>query len=219
MNIENAYSAHGVNQNGSAAINNGGGVLRVENALPQNMATAPATVRNIGSGFLYVENAVGNNYGPGGSSVLAFAVNGETGTPTTKTFVKRLIFGPYGAVPVTGSVFVDPSVDNVCQFRESPNGPTKTLVDSSIAGDVPAESDVRALVVYNNGDNVGTCAVPLPGQTALDVPVDDTVGTAVLTADAIGQQDHRVYDDVEGAIGWILRRMQAGTTPGLPRAF
>jgi hypothetical protein len=45
-----------------------------------------------------------------------------------------------------------------------------------------AIADVRSGVVYANGTLTGTCAVPAAGSVALGVPVDNTVGTAVITA-------------------------------------
>ena len=44
-------------------------------------------------------------------------------------------------------------------------------------------SDVRFNVIYGPTNNlVGTCHVPVAGSVALNIPVDDTVGIAVLTA-------------------------------------
>ena len=48
-------------------------------------------------------------------------------------------------------------------------------------GPYPATSDVRAGVEYDAG-LVGTLAVPPASSVALGVPVDNTTGTAVLTA-------------------------------------
>lgn len=49
----------------------------------------------------------------------------------------------------------------------------------------PAISNVRAGIVYGGGILTGTCAVPAAGSVALGVPVDNTTGTAVLTAAAV----------------------------------
>jgi hypothetical protein len=47
----------------------------------------------------------------------------------------------------------------------------------------PAESNVRTGIVYGPTNNLtGTCAVPPPAAVSLGVPVDNTVGTAFLTA-------------------------------------
>ena len=60
---------------------------------------------------------------------------------------------------------------------------TKTLVDAAAtAGVIPSASDVRSGVSYNAGSNIGTCAVPAAGSVALGVAVDNTTGTAILTA-------------------------------------
>ena len=50
---------------------------------------------------------------------------------------------------------------------------------------MPAASDVRNGVSYASGAATGSCAVPAAGSVALGVPVDATLGTAVLTAAAI----------------------------------
>lgn len=50
----------------------------------------------------------------------------------------------------------------------------------------PAASNVRSGTVYGPASELtGTCAVPLPGNVALSVPVDNTTGTAVLSAAAV----------------------------------
>lgn len=49
----------------------------------------------------------------------------------------------------------------------------------------PSISDVRSGTTYASGSLTGTCAVPPAGSVALGVPVDNTTGTAVLTASAI----------------------------------
>lgn len=183
VNVTNAYGGTSptTSTNCAAVSNYGSGSVNVENAYAGNLGTAPAT-RNTSSGFLRVRNAYGNNFGPsGGTATQCFAVQGSNDTPTMRTLVKRLFCGPFGAIPIFGAVFIDPAADNVFQFRLSPNGPTKTLVDSSLASNVPAPANVRAGTVYDNGDKVGTLAVPAANQTAAGVPVDNTVGTAVLT--------------------------------------
>lgn len=51
----------------------------------------------------------------------------------------------------------------------------------------PAAADVRAGVAYANGGMIGTCQVPNPSNVSINVGVDDTVGTAVITpADVLG---------------------------------
>jgi hypothetical protein len=78
------------------------------------------------------------------------------------------------------------------------------LYPASTLENPPATTDVRSGVVYGIGDNyTGTCAVPPPASVALNVPVDDTVGTLVtattpadfitaLKADDLGQRLSKV---------------------------
>lgn len=48
-----------------------------------------------------------------------------------------------------------------------------------------APSNVRAGVVYHFGTLTGTCAIPAANQVSVGVPVDNTVGTAILTASGV----------------------------------
>jgi hypothetical protein len=50
---------------------------------------------------------------------------------------------------------------------------------------LPAQADVRESISYNDGNRTGTMAVPVASNVRKDVPVDDTVGTADLTAEDI----------------------------------
>lgn len=49
----------------------------------------------------------------------------------------------------------------------------------------PAITDVRSGTVYASGALTGTCAVPAAASVAYGTPVDNTTGTAVLTAAAV----------------------------------
>jgi hypothetical protein len=54
-----------------------------------------------------------------------------------------------------------------------------------VAGLLPAESDVRYLTVYDAGNKTGSLRVATPDQVLKDVPTDNTVGTAVITKEAL----------------------------------
>ena len=60
-----------------------------------------------------------------------------------------------------------------------------TMVQSTALGDYPATGNVRSGTAYNYGTLTGTCAVPSANQVAVGVSVDNTVGTAVISADSI----------------------------------
>lgn len=49
----------------------------------------------------------------------------------------------------------------------------------------PAQTDVRNGTTYNNGESTGSLVVPAAESVAYGVPVDATVGTALLTADSL----------------------------------
>ncbi len=69
------------------------------------------------------------------------------------------------------------------QFLDA-NEASRTFVDSGGVNNPPSPSDVRLGVKYGTGDAyTGTCAVPPSQSVGYGVPVDNTVGTAVLTAD------------------------------------
>ena len=63
---------------------------------------------------------------------------------------------------------------------------TNTLYTPGVATGHPATTNVRSGVVYGPTNNLtGTCAVPPANAVSLGVPVDNTVGTATLDANAL----------------------------------
>lgn len=58
-------------------------------------------------------------------------------------------------------------------------------VGGEISGQLPIEADVRAGVDFALGTKTGTCAVPPKEAVGFGVPVDDTEGEAIFTADAL----------------------------------
>lgn len=78
-------------------------------------------------------------------------------------------------------------------------GATPKYVSSYPSG-LPIPADVREGTTYNVGDSdTGTLAVPAAGSVALGVPVDDTVGSAVLNAEDIWAVDADSLPD--GSVG------------------
>jgi hypothetical protein len=63
--------------------------------------------------------------------------------------------------------------------------PATRLVSPDTVVDAPNPNNVRQGVVYATTFQVGTMTVPNPDNVAKNVPVDDTIGTAVLDASAI----------------------------------
>jgi hypothetical protein len=77
--------------------------------------------------------------------------------------------------------------DNSTNGALPPAGPAPItrLVSPGTPIDAPAASNVRQGVVYAAGSLTGTMVVPSPSNVANNVPVDNTVGTAVLDPNAI----------------------------------
>jgi hypothetical protein len=74
---------------------------------------------------------------------------------------------------------------NFWEFRKS-NLTTNTLYTPGVATGHPATNNVRTGIVYGPTNNLtGTCAVPPAAAVSLGVPVDNTVGTASLDANAL----------------------------------
>ena len=86
------------------------------------------------------------------------------------------------------------TIGSYYEFRDnSTNGalppaaaaPATRLVSPDTATNAPIPANVRQGVVYAAGSQTGTMVVPSPSNVANNVPVDNTVGTAVLDANAI----------------------------------
>ena len=61
-----------------------------------------------------------------------------------------------------------------------------TSDNSSSSSGQPSTSNVRSGTVYGpSSELTGTCAVPDPGSVVLGTPVDNTAGTAILTAENV----------------------------------
>jgi len=178
MTVGAATGGAGSSANG--AVNAGSGTMTVGAATGGAGGDAYGAV-NISTGTMNVDLAVGNNWGVGGSGGYAYGVS-SNGVAGQTTRVKRIQSGPYGAPAIGGAVLMAADASNSAQFRTAYNGATLTLTDPSASADWPAESDVRAGVQYDNGDQTGTAHIPAAGSVALGIPVDATVGTAVLTA-------------------------------------
>jgi hypothetical protein len=64
---------------------------------------------------------------------------------------------------------------------------SRSISTSNASNGVPAISNVRSGVVYGSGNEfTGTLAVPTASQVSVGVPVDNTVGTAILHVSDVG---------------------------------
>ena len=138
--------------------------------------------------------AVANNglariYTPLYASDFAPAIDGGVGTQIT------LLTGPFYMSPSLG---VTANAANAWRWAESLNPNTfievptsdllskRNFITPDNATNFPSGSDVRNGITYGiSGVLSGTLVVPPSNAVALGVPVDDTVGTAILNANDI----------------------------------
>ncbi len=177
------------------AYNNATGTLTVTTVTGGSGNNAHGAYNN-STGTLTVDLAVGNNYGDGVTTYGTYGI--YNAVSSNKVTVRKLQFGSHGFPPVFGRTYFEQSAgNNSCRLPLVAGG-SLTVTDDGSSLDHPAIGDVRAGTVYKNGDLTGTCHVPTAGSVALGVAVDAGVGTAVLTAAAVGAQ-------LETAIGATAR--------------
>jgi len=179
-------TSYGAYQTGAGTINISGTATGAE--------TGASGALNNATGTINLKRAKGNSYGPTGAATVTGygAVNNNV---AGVLIVEEVEYGPNGMVPTLGVTFFKDVVTNKCLTRNLARD-IKTLSDpNDTAGLVPAEEDVRAGVVYAGGVNTGTCEVPVPASVAAGVPVDDTVGTAVVTVDGLASVVGQLLSD------------------------
>lgn len=146
--------------------------------------TYGAGAMNNSTGVLTATRAVGNAWGIGATGMVS-TPGVFSNVVGSQTRVSEFEYGSLGQAPTRGAVSCPDATSNVCIVHRL--GTTKkTLIDAaSIAGALPAASNVRYGTTFNQGNTTGTCYVPAAGSVALGVPVDATTGTAVLTPSAV----------------------------------
>lgn len=91
--------------------------------------------------------------------------------------------------------------------------PTIKLISPDTVVDSPAQEDVREGTVYALGTYTGTLAVPAPGNVSLNVPIDNTVGTAILTKEDVWNVQTSELN-TEGSIGKRLKNASTVQSTG-----
>jgi hypothetical protein len=128
---------------------------------------------------------VGNAYGPSNSAGLVGSV-GVSNAALGICEIEQIEFGTYGQIPVSGTgIRLKKLGSNVAVFNFCDTAGAKTLIDATANAAMPAATDVRNGVSYASGALTGSAFIPLASSVASGVPVDASVGSAVLTAAAI----------------------------------
>jgi hypothetical protein len=78
---------------------------------------------------------------------------------------------------------ISPSASQTWTFQTS--GLNRLMYTENALSGFPAASDVRAGISYASGTLTGTCIVPSPSNVAYGVPVDNTVGIAIINTSDI----------------------------------
>jgi hypothetical protein len=139
------------------------------------------------------------------------AVN-NTGKLSTVT-VKEIEQGVFGSVPIAG--YVRLSTASGAFYKGVTTGSsTRTLSDpADIAGQVPAQSDVRFGVTYQSGAKTGSAYIPSAASVGFGVPVDNTTGTAALTPASVWDASTSSLT-TSGSIGERLKNASTVDTTG-----
>jgi hypothetical protein len=175
-------------------------------------------------------NITGNiiNYGTSGSINRVIQTNGIT------TIIGNII-GPIGgasyciiststvnSVRIIGNIVcsnsywplnllrfsISPSANMSIRFQDT-NNANRFMYTSAQSTGQATESNVRLGIIYGpNNDYTGTCAVPPAAAVSLGVPVDNTVGTAELTASDMWNYDLVNVNNQPGTVGYTLKKIQ-----------
>lgn len=142
-----------------------------------------AGLSNSSVGRVIVTRAKGNGFGIGSTGLTAQV--GVSNTSTGFCIVSEIEYGDLGMSPTSGPIIMTDLTSNIALLYRSGMG-KQTLIDANTTASLlPAAADVRKGVSYNAGNNVGTMDVPAAASVALGVAVDNTTGTAAMTAAAI----------------------------------
>lgn len=167
------------------AVNNSSGTLTINGTALGGTSTAAAAhgVLNLAAGVVNVTKVQSNDYPNGGNTQIAY---GASGSNWNGWFVVDSMEDGSGGVPAyTGRCYVRAGSNGQVKMRESNAGTIKTF--GANPTDYPVAANVRDGTVYNSGASTGTLKVPPAGSVALGVPVDNTVGSAVLNGVTLAQ--------------------------------
>jgi hypothetical protein len=140
------------------------------------------------AGDVYIKRAIGNDYGI--TSIAGAQRDGVaafTAGINARVIVEEIELGSQGNFPVLGPLFLNKTIsDPKIIFRHPDNyNSTRTLIDPLSSNTFPLSGDVRFGVSYAGGNLTGSCYVPSASSVSYGVPIDNTVGIAVLDASAI----------------------------------
>jgi hypothetical protein len=194
------------NGSGIGIFHRGSSALAV-NGFCQGGLSREAYICTVNSAFISatITKAITQNNG-------VVAVINTGGSASTVT-VKEIEQGVFGVVPIQG--YVRLSTASGAFYKGVTAGiSTRTLSDpADIAGQVPAQSDVRFGVTYQSGSKTGIAYIPSPSSVGFGVPVDNTTGTAALTPASVWDAATSSLT-TSGSIGERLKNASTVDTTG-----
>jgi hypothetical protein len=181
---------------GNGALNLSTGTLAITGSI---LATAIVGVNNSSTGSLTITGSItaATAAGVNNASTATLTISGGTYTASTvanavistnaSSVVRAsgsFIHASNGFVPINTPKFILLTTPTLAKTRYALNGST-TYVDMFTADNSlgqAAITDVRFGTVYASGALTGVAYIPSASSVAFGVPVDNTTGTAVLTA-------------------------------------
>jgi hypothetical protein len=141
------------------------------------LSTSGVAISGTGGAIITVNGIMSSN----ANRVLAISSTGLT------TISGQVICVNESAFPVQSTrLRLSNSLTTQVTFQTDSVGINKTLYEPGTSLDNPAITDVRNGVTYASGSLTGTLKVPPSGSVALGVPVDNTVGTAMISITDMG---------------------------------
>jgi hypothetical protein len=218
----NAYGGDGINT-GADGIRNistsTGTIILSGSAYGGNGGAASYGVNNLSTtAIVRVKRAVGNNWGLGYTNAIA-SNPGVFGSQTGSTFVEELECGPRGQWPTAGNIYFTPNPKAISQF-ETDTFQNYSLIQSNSADNlVPPVSSVRQGTTYNLGLSTGTCIIPPASSVALNIPVDNTTGTATLVSTNVWNISASQITDNQSIGGRLKNTLTANAAERLVNSF
>ena len=172
----------GTSTTASGLLNASTGTVTITGrAIGGTSVSAGIGVQNSSTGNVFLTRAAGNGFGPGSTGLSAAVGLANAGLGLVE--IQQLEYGSNGMSPTSGTgIRLKKLGSNVAVFNFCDTVGAKTLIDATQNAAMPAATDVRSGVSYASGALTGTCAVPSPATVATGVPVDNTFGTAALSA-------------------------------------
>jgi hypothetical protein len=166
---------------GAAGVNNAStGTVTITGIA--TAGTTGAGVNNASTGTINLGRAKANAYGPGNTSGLS-PTPGASNAGLGIIEIQEIEYGTFGQTPVSGTgIRLKKASTNVAVFNYCDTAGAKTLIDATANAAMPAITDVRFGTSYASGALTGVAYIPSASSVGFGVPVDNTTGTATLTA-------------------------------------